>query len=120
MEPDESSQISTARQGKCRKVSKDVAKVANVADEDEDETVNKDKPYRAAKRVPVKWSASQEGLDYAEAQGMSPQEWFDELGSFRDHEFKAARKDWDAAWLTVKSAALTDEATRKDLQAQIA
>jgi len=29
-------------------------------------------------------------------------------------------KDWDAAWLTVKFAALTDEATRKDLQAQIA
>lgn len=29
-------------------------------------------------------------------------------------------KDWDAVWLTVKSAALTDEATRKDLQAQIA
>jgi len=29
-------------------------------------------------------------------------------------------KDWDAAWLTVKSAALTDEASRKDLQAQIA
>ena len=28
-------------------------------------------------------------------------------------------KDWDAAWLTVKAAALTDEATRKDLQAQI-
>jgi len=29
-------------------------------------------------------------------------------------------KDSDAAWLTVRSAALTDEATRKDLQAQIA
>lgn len=29
-------------------------------------------------------------------------------------------KDWDAVWLTVKSAALTDEASRKDLQAQIA
>lgn len=29
-------------------------------------------------------------------------------------------KDWDAAWLTVKSAALTDEATRKDVRAQIA
>lgn len=29
-------------------------------------------------------------------------------------------KDWDAAWMTVKAAALTDEATRKDLQAQIA
>jgi hypothetical protein len=29
-------------------------------------------------------------------------------------------KDWDAAWLTVKSAALTDDASRKDLQAQIA
>ena len=29
-------------------------------------------------------------------------------------------KDWDAAWLTVNSSALTDEASRKDLQAQIA
>jgi len=29
-------------------------------------------------------------------------------------------KDWDAVWLTVNAAALTDEATRKDLQAQIA
>ena len=29
-------------------------------------------------------------------------------------------EDWDAAWLTVKSAALTDEDTRKDLRAQIA
>lgn len=29
-------------------------------------------------------------------------------------------EDWDAAWLTVRSAAMTDEATRKDLQAQIA
>ncbi|MDH4126402.1 MAG: NERD domain-containing protein [Gammaproteobacteria bacterium] len=29
-------------------------------------------------------------------------------------------KDWDAAWLTLKSAALTDEASRKDLRAQIA
>lgn len=29
-------------------------------------------------------------------------------------------KDWDAVWMTVKSAALTDEATRKDLRAQIA
>ena len=29
-------------------------------------------------------------------------------------------KDWDAVWLTLNSAALTDAATRKDLQAQIA
>lgn len=29
-------------------------------------------------------------------------------------------KDWDAVWLTVKSAALTDAASRKDLEAQIA
>lgn len=29
-------------------------------------------------------------------------------------------QDWDAAWLTVKSAALTDVDSRKDLQAQIA
>lgn len=28
-------------------------------------------------------------------------------------------KDWDAAWLTVKAAALTDEDSRKDLQAQL-
>lgn len=27
--------------------------------------------------------------------------------------------DWDAVWLTVKSAALTDEETRKDFQAQL-
>jgi len=27
--------------------------------------------------------------------------------------------DWDAVWLTVKSAALTDEATRKDFRAQL-
>lgn len=29
-------------------------------------------------------------------------------------------KDWDAAWLSLQSAALTDDASRKDLQAQIA
>lgn len=29
-------------------------------------------------------------------------------------------QDWDAVWLTVQSAALIDEASRKDLQAQIA
>ena len=28
-------------------------------------------------------------------------------------------EDWDAAWLTVKSAALTDEDTRKDIKAQL-
>jgi hypothetical protein len=28
-------------------------------------------------------------------------------------------KDWDAVWLTVKSAALTDEETRKDFRAQL-
>lgn len=29
-------------------------------------------------------------------------------------------KDWDAVWLTVKAAAMTDDATRRDLKAQIA
>jgi hypothetical protein len=28
-------------------------------------------------------------------------------------------KDWDAVWLTVKSAALTDEDSRKDFRAQL-
>ncbi len=28
-------------------------------------------------------------------------------------------KDWDAVWMTVKAAALTDEETRKDLRAQL-
>jgi hypothetical protein len=28
-------------------------------------------------------------------------------------------KDWDAAWLTVKSAALTDESSRRDFRAQL-
>ena len=44
------------------------------------------------------------------------------LNSFIDkHVFGPSKvEDWDAAWLTVKSAALTDEDSRKDLQAQIA
>lgn len=44
------------------------------------------------------------------------------LNSFIDkHVFGPSKiKDWDAAWLTVKSAALTDEDSRKDLRAQIA
>ena len=44
------------------------------------------------------------------------------IDSFIDkHVFGPSKvKDWDAAWLTLKSAALTDDATRKDLQAQIA
>ena len=29
-------------------------------------------------------------------------------------------EDWDAVWMTVRAAALTDEASRKDLEAQIA
>ena len=28
-------------------------------------------------------------------------------------------EDWDAVWLTLRSAALTDEATRRDLAAQV-
>jgi len=28
-------------------------------------------------------------------------------------------EDWDAVWLTVKAAALTDEDSRKDFQAQL-
>ena len=28
-------------------------------------------------------------------------------------------KDWDAVWMTLKAAALTDEETRKDLRAQL-
>jgi hypothetical protein len=45
-----------------------------------------------------------------------------QLDSFiAKHVFGPSKvKDWDAAWLTVKSAALTDEASRKDLEAQIA
>jgi hypothetical protein len=46
----------------------------------------------------------------------------EQLDSFiAKHVFGPSKvKDWDAAWLSVKSAALTDEASRKDLQAQIA
>lgn len=45
-----------------------------------------------------------------------------QLDSFiTKHVFGPSKiKDWDAAWLTVKSAALTDEHSRKDLEAQIA
>lgn len=46
----------------------------------------------------------------------------EQLDSFiAKHVFGPSKvKDWDAAWLTIKSAALTDEDSRKDLQAQIA
>lgn len=63
-------------------------------------TITKPKVNRATKRVPVSWSLSDAGADFAISVGMDEQTAKDELGMFRDHEFKNARKDWDAAWRT--------------------
>lgn len=44
-----------------------------------------------------------------------------QLGSFiQKYEFGPSKvDDWDSVWLSVKSAARTDEATRRDLKAQV-
>ncbi len=60
----------------------------------------KEKTYRAAKRVPPRWSISDAGCDFALSVGMDQTTVTDQLDQFRDHEFKTARKDWDAAWRT--------------------
>lgn len=58
------------------------------------------KKIRAAKRVPAKWTPSDDGLDFALEQGMDQPTTLDQLDQFRDHEFKTPRKDWDACWRT--------------------
>ena len=59
-----------------------------------------DKPYRATKRVPQRWDLSDHGGQFATESGMDAETTSCELAAFRDHEFKTARKDWDACWRT--------------------
>ena len=56
--------------------------------------------HRATKRVPQKWSPGEKGIAFAESQGMSVTEHLEQLAAFRDHEYKSAKKDWDACWRT--------------------
>ena len=56
--------------------------------------------YRAAKRVPVEWKPSDACYDFALNSGMNEAECLEQLDQFRDHEYKAAKKDWDACWRT--------------------
>ena len=55
---------------------------------------------RAAKRAPKSWKPSDEGFNLAAEVGMDHEEYADQLAQFMDHEFKTARKDWDACWRT--------------------
>ena len=66
---------------------------------DIDIDIDKDK-HRAAKRVPLKWEMSEAGREFAKTAGMEIGVLSEQLDQFRDHEFKTARKDWDAAWRT--------------------
>jgi hypothetical protein len=59
-----------------------------------------EKPIGASKRVPKKWKPPPKGLRFAADVGMTSEECVEQLDQFRDHEFKNARKDWDAAWRT--------------------
>jgi len=68
--------------------------------EAEAEVEAKEKTYRATKRVPAKWVLSDVLAEYAVNQGMTDEIALEELESFRDHEYKNAKKDWDAAWRT--------------------
>ena len=67
---------------------------------DIDIDIDKDKTYRATKRVPKKWSPSQKLCDFAIDCGMTAKEVEEQLEAFRDHEYKTAKKDWDACWRT--------------------
>ena len=50
------------------------------------------------KTVPKSWMVSDAGAEFAGKKGMNPEEFAEELQLFKDHEFKAARKDFDACW----------------------
>jgi len=63
-------------------------------------TIIEPKLYRAAKRVPADWCLSESTYEFALSVGMDESELDDQLGQFCDHEFKTARKDWDACWRT--------------------
>ena len=67
---------------------------------DIDIDIDKDITYRAAKRVPKKWSPREESFTFATESGMTDVEYGNQIDQFRDHEFKTARKDWDACWRT--------------------
>jgi hypothetical protein len=67
---------------------------------DTDTDTDTRKAYRATKRVPEKWKPPPQGLKFAADVGMTSEECVEQLDQFRDHEFKNARKDWDAAWRT--------------------
>jgi hypothetical protein len=61
---------------------------------------DKDKTYRATKRVPKSWRPSDDGFTFAAEAGMSHEVYAEQLEAFRDHEYKSAKRDWDACWRT--------------------
>jgi hypothetical protein len=59
-----------------------------------------EKPIRPSKRVPKEWRPLAKGLKFSAGVGMTSEECLEQLEQFSDHEFKNAKKDWDAAWRT--------------------
>lgn len=53
---------------------------------------------RGSRRVPDSWSPSDDLIAWATAEGLTAELIEAELPKFRDHEFRAARSDWDAAF----------------------
>jgi len=67
---------------------------------DTDTDTDTDKKPIGRKRAPKGFVLSDTAITFAGEQGMSKEEIKDEFDSFKDCEFKSARKDWDAAWRT--------------------
>ncbi len=65
-----------------------------------DTDTDTDKRPIGRKRAPKGFVLSDTAIAFAGKQGMSREEIQDEFESFKDCEFKSARKDWDAAWRT--------------------
>lgn len=93
--------------------STDVERTFNHKEEEEDKEEDKISPppaggapptpppktRRAAKRAPEGWLPNDTQTDeIAEKFGLPPDQVELELAKFRDHEFRTARKDWDATW----------------------
>jgi biotin operon repressor len=73
---------------------------ATVTPEPKDITQRVNPKVKASKRVPVTWKLTEKMIDYAMDAGMTEAQVKDEVEGFRDHEYRSAKKDWDAAWRT--------------------
>lgn len=55
---------------------------------------------RPTRRAPKSFTLDDQLIAFAVERGMTDSVMADQLGQFRDHEFKTPRRDWPAAWRT--------------------